>query len=128
MTPAVRRALGAGAWSAPFSGHGWDGDSHWTPELVRAWWRGRADQEPPITSLVSGFTGPRPELPTEFADLLVRCLPIGGYRDRERARMRRIVHEHLDYRQTAMKQDLQRYVFFLEQGHYSMAADTLPSL
>src|SRR5262245_40093965 len=34
-------ALMTGASSDPFSGYGWDGNEHWTPELVRAWWTER---------------------------------------------------------------------------------------
>jgi hypothetical protein len=38
----VRAVLDA-AYQDPFSGYAWDGDDHWTVDLVRQWWaeRGR---------------------------------------------------------------------------------------
>jgi hypothetical protein len=29
------------AYQDPFWGYGWDGDDHWTPEMVRGWWQDR---------------------------------------------------------------------------------------
>ena len=37
----VRAVLDA-AYQEPFDGYNWDGDDHWTPELVMEWWTGRA--------------------------------------------------------------------------------------
>ncbi|MFD8075701.1 ferredoxin [Streptomyces sp. NPDC059718] len=38
---AETEALVAAARLELYSGYGWDGDEHWTPDLVRAWWRDR---------------------------------------------------------------------------------------
>jgi len=55
-------ALMAGASSDPFCGYAWDGDAHWTPALVRAWWSDFGRQSPAIDLIVRTMTGPRPEI------------------------------------------------------------------
>ncbi|WP_171166384.1 ferredoxin [Streptomyces sp. I05A-00742] len=40
-TPAETAALVEAAGDDPFLGYGCDGDSRWTPETVREWWRDR---------------------------------------------------------------------------------------
>ncbi|MFI8260362.1 MULTISPECIES: hypothetical protein [unclassified Streptomyces] len=40
-TPAGVHALTCAAECEPFAAYGGDGDAHWTPELVRDWWRER---------------------------------------------------------------------------------------
>lgn len=37
----LRNVLSA-AYQDPFDGYAWDGDTHWTPASVRAWWEQRA--------------------------------------------------------------------------------------
>lgn len=121
-------ALLDGAQSDPFSGYAADGDEYWTPQLVRAWWAERAARQPLVEALIRDLTGPRPELPTEHADLLFRCLPIGGYSEDERATMRRIVADYVHYLESGLEQDLQRYIFYLETGTAPGPSDTLPVL
>ncbi|MFF7214645.1 ferredoxin [Streptomyces sp. NPDC008238] len=41
VNEAETEALVAAARLELYSGYGWDGDDHWTPQLVRAWWRDR---------------------------------------------------------------------------------------
>ena len=40
------RAILDAAYQDPFDGYGWDGDEHWTPDLVLDWWndRGRIEE------------------------------------------------------------------------------------
>ena len=38
---AETEAMVSGALIETYSGYGWDGDDHWTPASVRAWWRDR---------------------------------------------------------------------------------------
>lgn len=78
--------------------------------------------------LVRDLCGPRPELPTEYADLLLRCLPIGGYDEGERAAMREIVSGYLDYTATDLEGDLRRYIAYLETGGWPDPSTTLPEL
>lgn len=121
-------ALMSGASSDPFSGYAWDGDHHWTPRLVRAWWSRRLDQQPAVDLIVKHVAGPRPELPTEYADLLFRCLPVGGYSVEARAQMSSLVARYVSYRVDEMERDLRRYVFFLEVGVYPLSDAALPHL
>ncbi|MBF6422722.1 hypothetical protein IU436_29340 [Nocardia farcinica] len=30
------------AWADPYGAYAYDGDDHWTPELIRDWWADRA--------------------------------------------------------------------------------------
>jgi hypothetical protein len=117
-----------GASSDPFSGYGWDGDDHWTPELVRAWWRDLDAEPATIERIVSALTGPRREIRSEYEDLLFRCLPIGGYADDERQLIRGIVGDFLEYRRSGLRRDLRRYLFFLDHGAYPRTDETLPEL
>jgi hypothetical protein len=121
-------ALLDAAKSDPFSGYADDGDQHWTPDLVRAWWSERESRRPLVEALVRDLTGPRPELPTEYADLHFRCLPIGGYSDEERLAMRAIVAAYLSYMKGGLADDLRRYIAYLETGNMPAARDPLPPL
>jgi hypothetical protein len=120
-------ALLEGARSDPFSGYADDGDSRWTPELVRNWWAERRARQPLIEKLVRELCGPRPELPNQHADLLFRCLPIGGYSEQERAAMRAIVSNYLAYLASELQPDLRRYIAFLEIGDWPRTS-VLPKL
>ncbi|GHE67627.1 hypothetical protein GCM10017778_60830 [Streptomyces vinaceus] len=40
-TPEETHRVMAAAWQDPMAGFECDGDAHWTPELVRDWWRDR---------------------------------------------------------------------------------------
>jgi hypothetical protein len=121
-------ALVEGIRSDPFSGYADDGDQHWTPQLVRDWWADRKSRQPLVEALVRDVAGPRPELPNEHPDLLFRCLPIGGYTQDERAAMRSIVGEYLNYLSSGLARDLQRYIVFLETGSTPTADARLPPL
>lgn len=121
-------ALLEGARSDPFSGYADDGDDHWTPSLVRAWWADRDSRQPMVDALVRDLTGPRPELPTDYAELLFRCLPIGGYDPDERAEMSRIVAAYIEYVGSGLATDLQRYVAYLETGTTPGPNEPLPPL
>lgn len=120
-------ALMTGASSDPFSGYAWDGNEHWTPDLVRAWWNDRREQEPQIDRIVEAVAEPHPALRSDFVDLHLNGLP-AGYFEEERARMHGFVSNYLEYRLGGMQRDLQRYVFFLERGRYSGADEALPLL
>ena len=87
----------------------------------------RITHQPLIDLIVARVAGPRPELRSEYEDLLFRCLPIGGYSADQRQLLHGIAHEFVDYRQTGMEQDLRRYLFFLESGHYPLGDETLPT-
>jgi hypothetical protein len=121
-------ALLAGARSDPFAGYADDGDEHWTPTLIRAWWSEQESRRPLVDALVREVAGPRPELPNEHADLLFRCLPIGGYSDDARAEMRSIVSAYLTYLNGAMADDLRSYIAYLDTGAWPRSGDTLPQL
>jgi hypothetical protein len=120
--------LMTGASSDPFSGYAWDGDQHWTPDLVRSWWAERHAHTPLIDLIVARVAGPRPELRSDYEDLLFRCLPIGGYSEDERRLLAGIVHKFVEYRLSGMERDLRRYLHFLETGGYPDADATLPTL
>jgi hypothetical protein len=102
-------ALMTGASSDPFKGYACDGNDHWTPAQVRAWWHGRKAHKSAIDMIVSEVASPE--------------LPAAEY-----ALMQPIVSQYLDYRELGIEGDLRRYVFFLEQGAYPGAADELPEL
>lgn len=121
-------ALMCGMSSDPFSGYAWDGDDHWTPDLVRGWWADRESHRDLIDRLVHVVSGPRPVLTTPDQDLLFRCLPLGGYTDEERAHMRSVVGDYLDYRRLWMQDYLRSYLYFLDHGRFPHGDATLPSL
>ncbi|MEI5521558.1 ferredoxin [Streptomyces brasiliscabiei] len=52
-TPAETARLVEAARQDPFAGYACDGDAWWTPELVREWWRGRAE----VTEYLAGRRG-----------------------------------------------------------------------
>ena len=92
----------------PYCGYGRDGDEHWTPDLVRGWWVGLADQADRIDRARR-----TPEVMADPAkDALVA-----------QARL-----EWLRHLRTDSTRDLRRYMFRLEHGRLPTPADVLPDL
>jgi hypothetical protein len=78
-----------GASSDPFDGFGWDGDQHWTPELVRDWWARRDERPHMVSSLVTELTSPRLAASSLWISL------VASYRD---------------YIGSGLEEDLRRYL------------------
>lgn len=95
------------AWTDPLGGYGWDGDQHWTPDSVRAWWRERARLREWATDLRvawSDHSDPyRREAATGLSDLLL----------------------HLD---GELEADLRLYLHRLEERRSPRPAERLPEL
>ena len=100
-------ALMTGASSDPFGGFGWDGDQHWTPDLVRDWWARRDERAHMVSSLVTELTNPR---------LAASSLWIS------------LVASYGDYIVFGLEEGLGRYLSFLETGRYPREGETLPAL
>jgi hypothetical protein len=96
-------ALLAGCRSDPLLGFGADGDDHWTPELVRAWWRDLPSRASRIE-----------EIRREWDD----DEQIGP-----------VAAEWAGYLSgPELVLDLRRYLFRLQEGRDPLPADTLPHL
>lgn len=102
-------ALTQAADSDPFRGYGFDGDQHWTTELVRYWWRDRAERVPAVAAAAAA--------PGVMAH------------DELNARVARVFATWLDYLEgPEIMQDLRRYLYRLEVGRYPTQGQTLPEL
>ena len=106
-TDAETLALMAGASSDPFNGFGWDGDKHWTPDGVRAWWAGRRERAPLVASLISELTDRGNPNGIPWAALAA---------------------EYREYLAGELDLDLRRYLYFLEAGRYPASGEDLPKL
>jgi hypothetical protein len=90
----------------PLQGYAYDGDDHWTPEAVRAWWHGRQH-------VVEGLTATLELLDTEHE---LEHDAAQGLRD------------YLAYLENGLENDLRAYVFRLETGRYPLPGEQLPEL
>jgi hypothetical protein len=88
------RSLMAGCSSDPFSGFGWDGDQHWTPDLVRRWWSERGNRTQLVTAAVREVSR-YDEYPENIATSYLAYLSGDD-----------------------IVRDLRRYLFFLSEGRY----------
>jgi hypothetical protein len=91
----------------PFGGWACDGDAHWTPSLVREWWRGRHRLHEWIT------TKHRLWSDSDRAD------------EREAATG---LADYLAYLDGDLPDDLRAYAYFLDNGISPTLSDRLPSL
>jgi hypothetical protein len=95
------------AWQDPFRGYGCNGDEHWMPESVRAWWRARAR----VTGSVR--------------DSLKVLESEDRGESREAAQGAR---DFLAYIDGGLEHDLRRYLFRLETGRYPVRGESLPEI
>lgn len=91
----------------PLDGYADDGDTRWTPEAVRAWWKQRAEIEKHIKTLIEEWTADGRSSALDAAQ--------GG-------------RDFLAYLAGELETDLRSYVFRLEHGRYPEAGDQLPRL
>ncbi|MEV0457916.1 hypothetical protein [Catellatospora methionotrophica] len=91
----------------PWAGWACDGDAHWTPELVREWWRERALLRDWITAKSRRWSV------SDRAD------------EREAAHG---LADYLAYVDGGLAADLQAYMYFLDNGVGPTLVDRLPSL
>jgi hypothetical protein len=91
----------------PFGGWACDGDTHWTPDLVRSWWRDRERLREWITAKHRRWSISDREQERDAADGLT---------------------DYLAYLDGDLAADLRAYVYFLDNGASPTAADRLPSL
>lgn len=101
------RDVVAGMSDDPFAGWACDGDAHWTPALVRAWWRDRGRVGDWITARHREWSVADKDDEREAADGLLAYL---AYLDGELAG------------------HLRAYLFFLDNGSVPRVGDRLPSL
>ena len=107
-TPEEVDCLVDAAWDDPLDGYACDGDSRWTPDAVREWWRGRDEVAEHVTALARRWeAGGADPYDLDAA---------GGARD------------FLAYLAGELETDLRAYVFRLENGRYPVAGDRLPML
>lgn len=59
-------ALMTAASSDPFAGYGWDGDDHWSPDLVASWWDRRHARRAQTEQAVVDLRHDSPERADEF--------------------------------------------------------------
>jgi hypothetical protein len=81
-----------------FDSYSCDGNDHWTYQLCREWWQGK--------------------------NVLIRRLHTPAFQEYNGNRVRL----YIDYLNGAAETDLRRYCYFLENGRYPTAADSLPPL
>ncbi|WP_211244322.1 hypothetical protein [Actinospica robiniae] len=92
----------------PCYGYACDGDSRWTPDAVRGWWRDRGLVREHLEALLTEWSAEAPgSQETEAAE---------GVRD------------FLGYLAGDLKADLRAYIYRLEQGRYPDADARLPRL
>ncbi|MFF3725533.1 ferredoxin [Streptomyces erythrochromogenes] len=106
-TPEEVHALVCAAECEPLLGYGGDGDSHWTPDLVRYWWgeRGRV---------------------REWAAALDRNWSVSDREDRrEAAGGARAYVAHID---DGLAEYLRGYLFWLAERRPPTAGESLPNL
>lgn len=106
-TPEETHRVMAAAWQDPMGGFECDGDAHWTPELVRDWWRDRGRVR-------------------EWAVALDRTWSVSEdeYR-REAAGGARAYVAHID---GDLGHHLRGYVFRLAEGRPARQGEALPGL
>lgn len=107
-TPAEVHALTCAAECEPFGAYGGDGDAHWTPELVREWWRDRARVREWATGV--GW-GPWATAPTDWMN--------------DAAGGARAYVAHIDGDLGAY---LRGYLFRLAEGRAARPGESLPEL
>ncbi|WP_031067965.1 hypothetical protein [Streptomyces sp. NRRL WC-3742] len=103
-TPTEVALLVEGADQDPFLGYGCDGDTHWTPEGVRKWWRDRGR----VTEFLSGRDW-------------------DAYNSVEQG-IAASVRDFESYLAGGLAQDLRIYLYWLEQGSSPTPEDRLPEL
>ncbi|MFJ6769467.1 hypothetical protein ACIQOV_00555 [Kitasatospora sp. NPDC091257] len=91
----------------PYRGYACDGDSRWTPEAVRDWWRDRGRVTEYLESLLPGWSSSDRSDEREAAE---------GLRD------------FAAYITEGLGADLRKYLFRLEEGHYPKSPGPLPEL
>lgn len=105
--PAEVRAVMGAAAQDPYVGYACDGDAHWTPELVRDWWRDRARVR-------------------EWAVALDRKWSVSPREDeREATAGARDYVGHIDGDLSAR---LRGYLFLLQEGRSAAPGEALPGL
>lgn len=91
----------------PFAGYASNGDDHWTPEAVRAWWHGRQN----------------------VIDSASASMEVLDAEDRAESRdAAQGLREFLGYLETGLEPDLRAYIFRLENGRYPAPGEHLPEL
>lgn len=75
----VRAVLDA-AYQDPFDGYNWDGDEHWTPDLVLEWWEDRAQIDEWLARATFSDLGSDAEVALHAASEFRRYIA-GGLRD-----------------------------------------------
>lgn len=91
----------------PYRGYACDGDSRWTPEAVRNWWRDRGRVTEYLESLLPGWSSSDRSDEREAAE---------GLRD------------FAAYITEGLGADLRKYLFRLEEGRYPKSSGPLPEL
>ena len=97
----------AASWLDPMAGYACDGDSRWTPDLVREWWRDRGRVREWAVRLDRAWSASQEE------------------QEREAAGGARAYVAHID---GDLGDRLRHYVFWLAEGHPAGAGETLPRL
>ncbi|MFF3537905.1 ferredoxin [Streptomyces sp. NPDC002466] len=103
-TPAETARLVEAADQDPFLGYGCDGDSRWTPDAVREWWRGRGR----ITRYLSAH---------DWDDM-----------DWAEQGVAAAVRDFADYIAGPLPGDLRIYLHWLEEGRSPVPGERLPEL
>jgi hypothetical protein len=91
----------------PWAGWACDGDSHWTPALVREWWRNRARLRQWITAKHQVWSR------SARADEQEAAVGLTDY---------------LAYLDNELSAHLRAYIYFLDHGRSPTACDRLPAL
>ncbi|MFD9357220.1 ferredoxin [Streptomyces sp. NPDC060031] len=105
--PAETRAVLGAAAQDPVAGYACDGDNHWTPELVRAWWQERGRVREWAVALDRKWSGWERE------------------QEREAAGGARAYVAHID---GELGEYLRGYLFRLAEGRPPERGETVPSL
>ncbi|MBB4742739.1 hypothetical protein BJY16_006198 [Actinoplanes octamycinicus] len=105
--PGELRAVLRGMADDPTIGWARDGDAHWTPALVREWWRDRG----------------------RVRDWLTAKYPLCAASDREEEReLATGLHDYLTYLDGELATDLRAYLYFLDHGAAPSDEERLPAL
>lgn len=107
--PAQLQALLQAARSDPFCGYAWDGDEHWTTELVRDWWATRGE----VSEWIDRQLGNRELLSSDYNTDRAAVASLQQFRA---------------YFTAELESDLREYMFWLEKRRARADDEPLPML
>ncbi|MEU3563802.1 ferredoxin [Kitasatospora sp. NPDC006786] len=119
MDEAETEAVVSAACLELYSGYGWDGDEHWTPATVRAWWRERSRVREWALAIAADWgAATHPDWGSNGSVKFQ-----GHYHDAARGHL-----EFVAYIDDGLETYLRSYIFWLDQRRPPHRGEALPTL